>query len=397
MANPGFSAASPRGWDHLGNLTPKVEYSESVRPHAEWKPADYLPVQRFEKKMEVYFVVSAGKIVACDRAGRVVPAGLKETLAQTSGTVLTYTQADVDEKVIDLGTSAAVTAAKTYTRAQLDVAMTALGLIGASEAPEDYIGNPIGVAPYNYLKWAGGDGSNPAEQVNLNFSMQHQVAILCDYVVEMPVVPAEEVTEALTTGGDWSTSASKHTYTFKKVPMAQPTFLNPLTLSASTRFLKEKAAEADLSAEGDYFVNVADSKLVLYSSALTAATLGSATYYNYASAPASVGTYACAKGHLRCGDYVKHDLDSNYVKADMVLAGTSQAEIQAALDERDKVIGQVLEVEGHPKDYLDRVRTAYTQLGTLDRMPGTATQGLPDNVTYSGASNLVVRINLIRK
>ena len=31
-------------WDHVGNLTPGVEYCESVRPHGEFKPAAWSPV-----------------------------------------------------------------------------------------------------------------------------------------------------------------------------------------------------------------------------------------------------------------------------------------------------------------------------------------------------------------
>ena len=41
--------ASHKTWDHVGNPTPNVEYSESHRPHGEFMPADWLPVGRFEK------------------------------------------------------------------------------------------------------------------------------------------------------------------------------------------------------------------------------------------------------------------------------------------------------------------------------------------------------------
>ena len=61
------------------------------------------------------------------------------------------------------------------------------------------------------------------------------------------------------------------------------------------------------------------------------------------------------------------------------------------------------------KDALDRVRTAFPSIGTdatgalpgyagqLDQMPGSANGGVPDKVHYSGASNLVVRVNLISR
>ena len=69
--------ATHKTWDHVGNITPNFEYSEAQRPHGEFRPADWLPVGRYDKLMEEYFVVSAGKIVALDGEGRVVPAGLK--------------------------------------------------------------------------------------------------------------------------------------------------------------------------------------------------------------------------------------------------------------------------------------------------------------------------------
>ena len=64
------------------------------------------------------------------------------------------------------------------------------------------------------------------------------------------------------------------------------------------------------------------------------------------------------------------------------------------------IIGQVWKVEtGFPKDYLDRVRTAYQGLGVLDKMPGSASAGLPDTITYAGGTALkgVIRINLINR
>jgi hypothetical protein len=64
------------------------------------------------------------------------------------------------------------------------------------------------------------------------------------------------------------------------------------------------------------------------------------------------------------------------------------------------IIGQAWKIDtAFPKDYLDRVRTAYKGLGDLDKMPGSANEGMPDNISYAGgdAASGVVRINLINR
>jgi hypothetical protein len=98
--------------------------------------------------------------------------------------------------------------------------------------------------------------------------------------------------------------------------------------------------------------------------------------------------------------------------------GDSAAELGAELvavmnamkDKQDEVVGQIIRVDSDfPKDYLERVRTSYDPIlngvvidpdtgeeRTLDRMPGTATGGLPANVYLAGgdAGTGVVSINL---
>jgi len=90
-------------WDHVGNMIPVVEHSEGIRPHGEFKPAAWLPVQFFDKFFEDYFVVMPGKALAFDNDGRLVPAqyGL-------SAATITYTDRDVEAGVIDVRTGAAL-------------------------------------------------------------------------------------------------------------------------------------------------------------------------------------------------------------------------------------------------------------------------------------------------
>ena len=77
--------ANHKKWDHVGNLTPNIEISEGIRPSEELKPASYLKLVRFDKYLEDYYVVSAGKVVALDSNGDVVPAGLALQAAAYSG------------------------------------------------------------------------------------------------------------------------------------------------------------------------------------------------------------------------------------------------------------------------------------------------------------------------
>jgi len=429
--------ANHKSWDHVGNMTPAVEFSETERPAGEFKVADWLPVQRFDKHYEHYFVVSAGKIVAFDLSGRVVPAGLKAAFAVQSGDVLTYTATDATEGVIDLTTGATVAGACGYTRAEITAALLGRGLLDASQNAEDFISFPVGVAPYNYLKWCGGDGFNPAEYTQHNYNMQHQVAILCDYVVQVPLVPAVASTlnlsglsVASTAISDWSPTLavwkdatglgltarySGETLTnvvglvLPSLNVAKSTRITPWTLP--TGFTREVGSVGQLTTAGDYFIDHDVGVILMYESGGDAAavTTGSLVFYHYDAAPSSVSTFACALGDLKGGDFVRADANSNFVKAKVFAAADiatstngdpSDAELATMLNQvmnaQNEIIGQVLELEVHPRDYLERVRTAYPEMGVMDRMPGTATEGMPFAVSYSGASNKMIHILLTK-
>lgn len=327
--------ANHKKWDHTSPLQPNIEYSESVRPAGEFKPAEYLALARFDKWFEDWFVIQAGKVIAMDVAGRVVPAGLAlqaaaykaafennantpETIAgckaaarAVSGLTL-YGTADVQAGVKNFA-GQLVTAGEPVVESFFSFGGTNLALVSGSTAFTDSdvltlvnpVSKPVGVAMYNYWRWAGGDGSNPTQYRYHNYNLQHQVAILCDYVIELPVVKDTDYANA------------------------------PLSGIAAAIFT-----------DGDPFVP---------------------------------------------GCFVKVNMDSNVVKAD------------PAVDSFFDVVGQVLTVDTNwPKDYLDRVRTAYGPdvqgMSALDRTPGSATGGLPDNIYFAGgtAAQGVVRINLLR-
>ena len=188
-----------KSWDHVGNIIPDVEHSEGIRPHGEFMPASWLPVQFYEKFYENWLVMTPGKIVAFDNDGRVVPA--QYGLANAT---ITYTANDYAAGTIDARTGVAYTTDGTTTfnvSAATDFMGRGITLT---------VSKPVGVCSYPVLQWAGDgtaddDGFNPAALKQHNYNMQHCVAILCDYVLELPLVPAKATSETLTTS-TWSSS-----------------------------------------------------------------------------------------------------------------------------------------------------------------------------------------------
>lgn len=393
----GRYVATHKTWDHVGNMIPVVEHSEGIRPHGEFKPAAWLPVQFFDKYYENWFVMLPGKILAFDNQGRVVPAQYAEATVN-----IVYTQNDVDAGTIDVRTGTPVTGAASF------AVSTVADFMGTGEAMA--VSKPVGVAPYAILQWAGDgsdldDGFTPAAYKQHNYNMQHQMAILCDYVLELPLVPAQEVAEDMTEDAN---ADNVTTFTaLGNLPVAKNTMRTPITFAngtltdAATRFVVEKDSAADVLAAGDWHIDLATGVVSVWASgALGGGNLYAVTYSHYAAAPtgSNVSKFACALGDLKPGDFVKCNADSNFVKAD------------PASENFADIIGQVLEVEDvFAKDALDKVRTAYDSIGTdaagslpgyagqMDQMPGSATGGVSDKVHYAGAANLVVRVNLISR
>jgi hypothetical protein len=389
-------------WDHVGNLIPVVEHSEGIRPHGEFKPAAWLPVQFFDKHFEEYFVVMPGKIVACDNDGRLVPAGY----GAATPLDVTYTATDVAQGVLDVRTGAALLAADTgtFTVASVDGTPGFMGEAGVAMA----ISDPIGVAPYPYWQWAGDgsandDGFNPAGFRQHNHNLQHQVAVLCDYVLELPLVPATVAAEALTENTNAANLSTLNAVA--NLPLAKNTVRTPFTFSegagapgdVAAKFNQEVATIAEIDGTGKWHVNLTTGVISVWSTGAIGATDYELVYSHYAASPATVSVFAAAVGDLSCGDFLLTDNNSNF-------------SIATTEDFKD-IMGQVLEIEDVlGKDALDRVRTAYNPAiatdatgglpgyaGQLDQMPGSASGGAPDKVHYAGAANLVVRINLVSR
>jgi len=383
-------------------MIPVVEVSEGQRPYGEFKPAAWLPVQFRDKYYEIWYVMMPGKLVACDNDGRIVPAqyGL-------SGATVTYTTNDVEAGTIDVRTGAALLVGDvgTFAVSTVDGSPGFMGRSGVVMA----VSKPVGVTGYGVFQWAGDggefdDGFTPAGYRQHNFNMQHRIAILCDYVLELPLVPATTTAADLDQA---SYASNKVVFTaVANKPVATNTMRTPITFAnytltdASVRFVVQKQTVAEVLALGDWHIDLVTGVVTAYAASDPGggADAYRITYSHYAAAPSAVSVFASAVGNLVPGDFVKCDANSNFAKA-------------GGSDTFQDVVGQVLEVENVlDKDALGRVRTAYAAplntnsagalpgyAGQMDQMPGTATGGVPDKVHYAGAANLVVRVNLVSR
>lgn len=451
-------------WDRMGRKTPNVEYSDSQRPHFESFAAPWLPTQRYDYEYDEYIVVSAGKVVAEDRRGHIVPAGLRKAWNKSGATtILSYSATDVAQGVIDLTTGVAVTAAVDYTQTQLTDALRLRGLIKETEYAMDFISKPIGVASYNYWKAAGPDHYNPATLYKHNCRPQALVAITCDYCITVPVVPNIATTETMAndnTGGaanllsnqlDGTTPRAKGWFSSTQIaavtryasevtagddivcymcdayPLAYVTDDTPMTGSVAGLVSKKSSLSA-VTAAGDYYIDH-DAGLIFFYEAggnaipspwSTAATL---TYYHYESAVSDAGnSYMCATGDLNFGDMLTYDEDSNLIKATLDIGtaegynasgtvysadpdyGAGDDDVislqleQAIQNHLYGIVGQIIGENIYPRDYLEKVKTAYHGYTAANmRTPGSATGGRSDQLTYAGAAEKMIVVNLIMR
>ena len=155
------------------NSTPNFEFSEGDRPAGSFKVAHYLPIQRehhfteYLNRLPVEFVVvSAGKVVAFDSQGNLVPAGLALHLAGTATTpAIAYTATDVANGVRN---------------AQDNLVVAGELVIDSMIAAGITVSEPVGLASYNYFR--------REKLFHTNWNPQPNVAFVCDYQVEFPLV-----------------------------------------------------------------------------------------------------------------------------------------------------------------------------------------------------------------
>lgn len=438
----GQYVAAHKVWDHVGNIIPDVEVCEGDRPFSEFKPASWLPVKFYDKYFENWLVTMPGQLVALDPDGRVMPA----EYGLTSATV-TYTASDISAGTIDISTGVAVTSAKTVTLSGLSGGWAGefMGRQGVAFG-DSTVKYPIGVCPYPYLQWAGDngiydDGSNPVGFKYNNYQMQHQVAVLCDGVIKLPIVPGQQATESLNdnaTSGTltfgtvgWHSRAntianSRYASTgynpcpttatvvacaLDEYPVAKNTSRTPISSTVSGMLVNEVGTIAEVRTSGDFYVDYEVGVIFVYSSngtTIPTCSSDTITYFNYVSVPSVLSQFGCilaSTAEIKPGDFLGCTTGSNWGKISLS-ASTIPCEI----------MGQIISFETFPKDYLDYVRTNFNPainsnasgamsnataatssvgLGQMDQMPGTATGGVPGDIHYTGAANIRAIVNII--
>lgn len=390
FAAGGYKATHKGNKDLSSPWTPNFEISEGMRFGLNY-PAAYLPLERFEPTFQDWKVIGAGKPVALDSAGSMVPAGYKLLIALGAGNGPQYTQNDVDHGIIKAdGAPAALN----------DFVIDAMITAGLT------VGRCGGVASYDAYQLSGSDPTNPATYKFHNYNRQTGVAMLTDYYLEYPVEPFERIENEMivTIGADSETFDLAHTtvldYTVK------------VTINGrrDVDFVFNDGAggggvdQLDWTAQpGTLFLKVGDKVVVEY------------LYENTGVFNAPFAGIATWRGGAKPGDLVTYDATSSFVSytpgvVDATETVDASASIEAAIDKTLDILGTVYLVDSNfPKQFLDRVKTAYDdrltgpivdgrtgQVSKLDRMPGSATDGMPHNIFYAGGDKFtgIVRFNL---
>ena len=186
--NFALSQTAKVGFEIPLQLVPHNTLSDGIAPAGRFIVAPYLPLLRYNDEKYVHVVISSGKVVALDKRGQVVPAGLK---------------LEADAYAAALATDVATADANALVRyTSLDVSQGVRNFAGALVVP----GEPVvkswftgttadnsvsyfcGVSQYDVFRHAGGDNLNPATIRNINFNPQPVISFLCDYHMQYPLV-----------------------------------------------------------------------------------------------------------------------------------------------------------------------------------------------------------------
>ena len=425
MAISRFQSALKVRTDMMDNITPNntVQMNASV-PAGEWKPAAWLPTIWQNEASKDFFVISSGKVVSLDASGRVVPSGLLKRLADGAhdATIITYTQSDVDAKVIDIQTGSPLlkTAigdinSATFCQAVLDQGWVISALNPAGSTPNcrtigrQFISAPVGIAAYDVYVWAGDDTANlhftnyqKQHLIQFFTDVQMRVAHVCDPVAidifDASVEVAGATLKALTRYSHLDlTDVMAYEWTSK---LAGNTSRTPVTLNA-TWSGRERNDISLLAKAGDWYLD-ADAGRVFFFEAggnnvapvdANGVDLTVLTAFDYTTSVSVNEKMMHLVGDAKPGDFVVFDVNSNFVVRDMVnaesTAGDDAADVMDALarvrDQHEWTIGRVFAFQKEPRGLLERVRTGWngSEFGADAQMPGSATKGFTDLITLS--------------
>lgn len=406
MAISRFQSRFKTRTDLMDHLTPNnvVQMNASV-PHGEWKPAAWLPVLWQNERNKDYFVMSAGKVVSLDGAGRVVPSGLlRRALAATAApglglntVILDYTANDVAARVIDIRTGKFVTAADTVTLGEFATAILASGWAGTAfdEDPTDldgakaivsaFISAPVGILAYDVYVWAGDD---PANLHFTNYQKQHLIQFFTDIQMKAAHVCDSDVTEIALAGltrldsaalsampryaGVIASGDSVVGYDLGLGKVASHTSRTPAAVTGfnSSRYRSDVSLLGKL---GDWTLDADAGIVLLWEEGGNAHPVGLTGFevFDYTAAASFQDRMVMFVGDGRPGDFVSFDEMSNFVVA-------TDDDHTAHL-----VVGRLLAMFKEPRGQLERVRTGWDgdDFDATSKMPGSATGGFSDLIT----------------
>lgn len=377
----GYSAVHKGNQDLSSPWTPNFEISEGMRFGLNY-PAPYLPLERYEPTFQDWKVIGAGKPVALDSSGFMVPAGFRLLLALGAGNGPQYTVNDEQQGIV---------------KADGTLAVSGEYVIDAMITAGVTVGRCAGVASYDAYALSGSDPTNPATYKYHNYNRQTGVAILTDYYLEYPVEPYERIENKMETtiaGADQGDFDLAHAtvldYTIKVKINGRR--------DVDFTFVDGTPDKIDWnSGSTDDYLKIGDVVEVEY------------LYENSGVYNAPFKGVATWRGGATPGDLVTFDQNSafvTYAPGTIAALGDVAVEIDKTLD----ILGTVYLVDANfPKQFLDRVKTAYDdrltgpivdgrtgEVSKLDRMPGSATDGMPHNIFYAGGDKFsgIVRFNL---
>jgi len=400
MAISRFQSRFKTRTDLMDHLTPNnvVQMNASV-PHGEWKPAAWLPVVWQNERSKDYFVMSAGKVVSLDGAGRVVPSGLLRRALNANlltDTILEYTANDVAARVIDIRTGAFVTDADAVTLQEFATAIVASGWAPSAAAPANadqakdivkaFISAPVGILAYDVYVWAGDD---PANLHFTNYQKQHLIQFFTDIqmkaahvcksqvttkaVGDLTLLKASDLALMPRYAGLITASSNVVGYNLGLGKVASHTSRTPV---AATNLVgaRYRSDVSLLGKAGDFTLD-ADAGIVLLFEAggdNAPAGLTEFSVHDYTGGASSQERMVMFVGDGRPGDFVSFDEMSNFVVA---IPSDHTAHL---------VVGRLLSMFKEPRGQLERVRTGWDgeEFDATSKMPGSATGGFSDLITF---------------
>lgn len=402
--------------DDMGNTTPEIEVSESVRPWGKFLPAPYLPVGRFDVHKRANVVLSVGTPVGFDAVGSLVPAGIPD------GHTFEYDSDDYRTGMYATRSAANGTAITSATT-EAKCAQGLLGVSGLAATSVDKFVRPVGVTSYNVFSHEGGVSfttwpsysltyDKPLNYAQHNTMAQDLVAITCDYCLLVPYVegrnllgPNVKVCDN-TAGGVAALSKVAKSHVFCHDELIVSGAKNILTSGLSLAFVSPSCGlsisgaglttptdggvtgsitAAIFIAPGDSVGSAVDCSVagmhILYS-ASTEKYIVLRNSIDFTDDSAAL-TGGAGTGILTSGTW-KWMLETPLQPGDFVVARLGKfVKFVKGRHDVDEIAGQILAVDKNfqDKSYLSRVKSAYERATSpSDMMPGSATRGIPFNL-----------------